>query len=145
SMMPTLLVGDFILVNKYTYGIRLPVIDKKVVEMGQPERGDVIVFRYPPNPSLDYIKRVVGLPGDKVVYRDKRLSINGKEVETTQMEDFLSAGLAYTPRYAEPVGQAGHQILVEEQRSSARIAPIVRSPDLNTGQYNTDGTGAVAR
>jgi signal peptidase I len=143
SMMPTLLVGDFILVNKYTYGIRLPVIDKKVVEMGHPERGDVIVFRYPPNPSLDYIKRVVGLPGDKVVYRDKRLSINGKEVATTQLEDFLSAGLAYTPRYAEQLGQVGHQILVEEQRSSARIEPIVRFPYLNNCQYNTDGMSCV--
>ena len=80
SMMPTLLVGDFILVNKFTYGIRLPVINKKIVELGSPERGDVMVFRYPEDPSLDYIKRVVGLPGDRVEYRNKRLTINGVPV-----------------------------------------------------------------
>src|SRR5882724_5375708 len=77
SMIPTLLVGDFILVNKYTYGIRLPVINKKVVEINEPKRGDVMVFRYPVDPSVDYIKRVIGLPGDRIEYRDKRLTING--------------------------------------------------------------------
>src|SRR5215218_540577 len=81
SMLPTLLVGDFILVNKYTYGIRLPVINKKVVDVNQPQRGEVMVFRYPVNPSLDYIKRVVGLPGDEVVYRNKRLTVNGQPLE----------------------------------------------------------------
>ena len=70
SMVPTLLVGDFILVNKFTYGIRLPVLNKKVIELGSPQRGDVMVFRYPEDPSLDYIKRVVGLPGDRVEYRN---------------------------------------------------------------------------
>src|SRR5512142_3251601 len=74
SMLPTLLVGDFILVNKFTYGIRLPVINVKVIDIHQPQRGEVMVFRYPENPSLDYIKRVVGVPGDRVVYRDKRLT-----------------------------------------------------------------------
>src|SRR6478672_12153952 len=76
SMKPTLLVGDFILVNKYTYGIRLPVVNKKVVEVNPIRRGDVVVFRYPADPSVDYIKRVVGTPGDKIVYRGKRLTIN---------------------------------------------------------------------
>lgn len=143
SMMPTLLVGDFILVNKYTYGIRLPVIDRKVVEMGHPERGDVVVFRYPPNPSLDYIKRVVGLPGDKVVYRDKRLSINGKDVPIRQVEDFLASGLSYTPRYVEQFGELEHQILVEDRRNSGRIEPIVRFPYLNNCQYNNDAVSCV--
>lgn len=80
SMMPTLLIGDFILVNKYTYGIRLPVINQKVVQLNNPERGDVMVFRYPADPGLDYIKRVVGVPGDVVEYRNKQLSINGRPV-----------------------------------------------------------------
>src|SRR5215470_9438218 len=77
SMRPTLEVGDFILVNKFIYGLRLPIIDKKIIPIGDPKRGDVIVFRYPVNPSQDFIKRVIGLPGDEVVYRDKQLSVNG--------------------------------------------------------------------
>ncbi|PIX96734.1 MAG: signal peptidase I [Hydrogenophilales bacterium CG_4_9_14_3_um_filter_63_34] len=81
SMLPTLLVGDFILVNKYQYGIRLPVLNKKMVQLGDPQPGDVMVFRYPRDPSLDYIKRVVGTPGDRVEYRDKRLIINGKPAD----------------------------------------------------------------
>ena len=80
SMVPTLLVGDLILVNKFTYGIRLPIINKKIIEMNNPQRGDVMVFKYPKDPSLDYIKRVVGVPGDKIVYKNKRLTINGKEI-----------------------------------------------------------------
>ena len=80
SMLPTLLVGDFILVNKYTYGIRLPVINKKVIDVNQPARGDVMVFRFPRDPSMDYIKRVVGVPGDVVEYVDKRLTLNGQAV-----------------------------------------------------------------
>src|SRR4051812_2492885 len=88
SMLPTLLVGDFILVNKYTYGIRLPVINVKVLDVNSPQRGEVMVFRYPVNPSLDYIKRVVGLPGDEVVYRNRRLTINGREIPTRRDGDF---------------------------------------------------------
>src|SRR5512141_532931 len=80
SMLPTLLVGDFILVNKYTYGIRLPVINRKIIPLNDPQRGDVMVFRYPQDPSLDYIKRVVGTPGDTVEYRDKQLIVNGRPV-----------------------------------------------------------------
>lgn len=78
SMMPTLLVGDFILVNKFTYGIRMPVTKTKLIEIGEPERGDIVVFRWPVNPRLDYIKRVVGLPGDRIRYQNKTLFINGK-------------------------------------------------------------------
>lgn len=142
SMMPTLLVGDFILVNKYTYGLRLPVIDKKVIEVGHPERGDVIVFRYPPNPSLDYIKRVIGVPGDKIVYRDKRLTINGKTLPIRQMDDFLASGLAYTPRYAEKIGAVEHQILVDAQ-PGREIERVVNFPYLNNCQYNRSDVSCV--
>src|SRR5581483_4626275 len=80
SMVPTLLVGDFILVNKFAYGIRLPIVNRKIVRIGEPKRGEVMVFRYPEDPSLDYIKRVVGLPGDRITYANKRLTINGVEL-----------------------------------------------------------------
>ncbi|MBH04082.1 MAG: signal peptidase I [Xanthomonadales bacterium] len=80
SMVPTLLVGDFVLVSKFSYGLRLPVTHTKIVPTGEPERGDVVVFRYPKNPSVDYIKRIVGLPGDTITYRDEQLYINGTAV-----------------------------------------------------------------
>ena len=108
SMLPTLLVGDFILVNKYTYGIRLPVINVKVLDMNAPQRGEVMVFRYPENPSLDYIKRVVGLPGDDISYRNKRLSMNGVEVEVKPDGEYsyVEAGLSFVTaqRLVETLG-----------------------------------------
>ena len=78
------MVGDFILVNKFTYGIRLPIVEQKVVPIADPQRGDVVVFRYPVNPSQDFIKRVVGVGGDEVVYRDKKLTVNGKPLPQTR-------------------------------------------------------------
>jgi len=115
SMIPTLLVGDFILVNKFAYGIRLPVANVKIAEIGVPGRGDVMVFRYPQEPSLDYIKRVVGLPGDRIEYRDKRLVINGQPVPVRQIEDFVVAERAQVlRRYLETLDGTPHQILVED-------------------------------
>ncbi len=80
SMMPTLLIGDFILVNKFDYGIRLPVLNKKIIDIGAPGRGDIVVFRYPEDPSIPFIKRIIGIPGDHIVYRHKKLTINGQPV-----------------------------------------------------------------
>ncbi len=91
SMMPTLLVGDFILVNKFAYGLRLPVLNTKIVSVGEPKRGDVFVFRYPENPKEDYIKRVIGLPGDEITYRNKVLFVNGKEVAETDLGAYTGA------------------------------------------------------
>lgn len=88
SMIPTLLVGDFIVVTKYSYGLRLPVVHTRFLEVGEPERGDVVVFRYPEDQSIDYIKRIVGVPGDSVIYRDDRLFINGEEVPADNSERF---------------------------------------------------------
>lgn len=79
SLKPSLLVGDFVLTNKFTYGIRLPVLGTKIININEPKRGDIVVFRWPPDPSIDYIKRVVGLPGDHISYINKTLYINGKE------------------------------------------------------------------
>ena len=92
SMMPTLLIGDFILVNKFAYGLRLPVLDTKIVPIGEPQRGDVVVFRYPRNPSQDYIKRVIGLPGDEVVYRNKTLYVNGEAVVAEPLGRYVGSG-----------------------------------------------------
>ena len=87
SMMPTLLQGDYIFVKKYSYGLRWPVIEKKIFETGSPQRGDVVVFRLPSDPSINYIKRVIGLPGDTIVYRDHQLYINGKQMPLTKHPD----------------------------------------------------------
>ncbi|MGP1628809.1 MAG: signal peptidase I [Giesbergeria sp.] len=112
SMIPTLLVGDLILVNKFTYGIRLPVLNTKVTEGNAPQRGDVMVFRYPPQPSLDYIKRVVGVPGDEVAYLNKRLTINGEVVPTEAMPDFFDEDAShYFKQFQEQLGSHPHKLL----------------------------------
>ena len=92
SMMPTLLVGDFILVNKFTYGIRIPIINKKILEINKPQRGDIFVFRYPKDPTVDYIKRIIGLPGDKIEYSNKRLTVNGQAISEISLGTFHGVG-----------------------------------------------------
>jgi len=139
SMVPTLLVGDFILVNKYTYGIRLPVANLKVVELGSPERGDVMVFRFPEDPSLDYIKRVVAIPGDRLEYRNKRLSINGTPVPTRQVDDYLSKErMQFSRRYVETVNGVEHEILLDED-SPPSMMPGRAFPFAGNCNYNTNG------
>jgi signal peptidase I len=117
SMMPTLLVGDFILVNKYTYGIRLPVINKKIIDLGSPERGDVVVFRYPKDPSTDYIKRVIGVPGDHIEYRNKMLFINGKALNYQDKGVYTGWGSGISMSGAqvrnEKIDDVKHDILIE--------------------------------
>jgi signal peptidase I len=113
SMIPTLLVGDLILVNKFTYGIRLPVINKKITEGNPVQRGDVMVFRYPPQPSMDYIKRVVGVPGDEIAYLNKRLTVNGQPVDATTLPDFFDAdAMRYFKQFDEQLGAQRHRIIV---------------------------------
>lgn len=109
SMMPTLLQGDFIFVQKYSYGLRLPVTETKVLETGEPERGDVIVFRLPTDPSVNYIKRVVGLPGDTVVYERHQLTINGERIQLSQHPE----ATPMEPRFIEQLGDREHEILIE--------------------------------
>ena len=110
SMMPTLLQGDFIFVKKYSYGLRLPVTETKVLETGEPERGDVIVFRLPDDPSVNYIKRVVGLPGDTVVYERHQLMINGETIQLSQHPE----ATPMDPRFVEQLGEREHEILIED-------------------------------
>ena len=139
SMVPTLLVGDFILVNKFTYGIRLPVINKKVIELGSPKRGHVMVFRFPEDPSLDYIKRVVGLPGDQLEVRNRRLSVNGVPVPTRQIDDYLSRErMQFSRRYGETMDGSEHEILLEEDAPAAMM-PSRTFPNAGNCTYNTTG------
>jgi len=139
SMIPTLLVGDFILVNKFNYGIRLPVINKKIVAMNSPLRGDVVVFRYPVDTSLDYIKRIVGLPGDKVAYQNKRLTINGQPVAVKRIEDYFDRErLFYTPRHTEQLGEVAHDILIEDE-APAFVPHVMQFPGREKCIYNSDG------
>ncbi len=116
SMMPTLLVGDFILVNKFSYGIRLPAINKKVIDVGLPQRGDVFVFRYPRNPRMDYIKRAVGVPGDVLEYRDKTLYVNGTAQKQKTLGIFTGTGSnardTGSLQREERLGSVDHEILV---------------------------------
>lgn len=95
SMKPTLQIGDFILVNKFEYGIRLPVIDTKIIGINEPQRGDVMVFREPRNPSINFIKRVVGLPGDHIRYQDKDLLVNGEALDKQFIARFTQQGVPY--------------------------------------------------
>jgi len=116
SMMPTLLVGDFILVNKFSYGLRLPVLNTKIVEIGEPQRGDVAVFRYPEDPSIDYIKRVVGVPGDHIRYAEKKLYVNGELARQEPVGKYIaegaSASMTGAMQYKETLGSVTHDILV---------------------------------
>ncbi len=139
SMIPTLLVGDFILVNKYTYGIRLPVINKKIIDLNEPERGDVMVFRYPDDTTVDYIKRVVGLPGDKVAYLNKHLSINGREVPLREAGDYLlREKLQYLTQYTETLGKTEHAILVDTSEPAA-LPYVKQFPQRENCIYNIRG------
>jgi signal peptidase I len=117
SMIPTLWIGDLILVNKFHYGLRLPVLNTKITEGTAPQRGDVMVFRYPPKPSLDYIKRVVGVPGDEVAYLNKRLSINGKPLPTNALPEFFDEDtMRYFPQFEETLGAKPHRLLNDPAR-----------------------------
>ena len=116
SMVPTLLVGDLILVNKFTYGLRLPVINTKLTAGTPLARGDVVVFRYPPKPSLDYIKRVVGLPGDEVAYLNKQLTVNGQVVPKAALPPFFDEeSMAYASQFEEKLGERPHRLLNNEK------------------------------
>lgn len=150
SMLPTLEVGDLILVNKWTWGLRLPVLHTRLTQGNPVQRGDVMVFRYPPKPSVDYIKRVVGLPGDTVSYLNKKLVINGKEIEKMPMDDYL--GLQAKPgddgqavlepaqleQYREQLGTHTHRLLNDPHRP-AGIPVAERFPMQENCHYSPEG------
>lgn len=126
SMMPTLLQGDYIFVKKYAYGLRLPVAETKVLETGEPQRGDVVVFRLPSEPNVNYIKRVVGLPGDTVEYVNHRLIVNGEPVPLERAPGV--ADLGATPMFIEQLGEREHAILIANPGNTAREG-VYRVPE----------------
>jgi signal peptidase I len=139
SMIPTLLVGDLILVNKFTYGLRLPVVNTKLTEGTPPHRGDVMVFRYPPKPSLDYIKRVVGLPGDEVAYLNKRLTINGVPVPENRLPDYFDRdAMRYFKQFEEKLGDHTHRLLNDDERP-AFVPGVEDFPFKQNCRYSVEG------
>lgn len=142
SMMPTLLDGDFIVVNKWAYGLRLPVLDRKLVEVGEPQRGDVVVFHYPPNPAVNFIKRVVGLPGDVVQVRDDQLTINGVAVPQGD-EARYNDGCYQNMRIAtEQLGSHRHQTLSCRTSEELVGPPLPGCNRKLDHSYQCDETGA---
>jgi signal peptidase I len=144
SMVPTLLIGDLILVNKFTYGIRLPVLNKKIINVGDPKRGDVMVFKYPKDMSQDYIKRVVGLPGDKITYENKRLTVNGKAVAYGALDDYLDdEKLRLLKQYNENLTGVQHKIANDEDARTVNLAAVEEFPHRDACTYNYDGFTCV--
>jgi signal peptidase I len=125
SMMPTLLDGDFIFVNKFTYGLRLPVANTEFVALGEPQRGDVIVFRLPSEPSTNYIKRLVGLPGDHVVVREKRVYVNGQLQPVTLDGVYEGHGHTGWQVALERLGAVPHRVLYSPDRPSYDFDDVV--------------------
>jgi signal peptidase I len=142
SMIPTLRIGDFILVNKYAYGLRLPVTNQRLIDVGAPQRGDVMVFRYPRDPSTDYIKRVVGIPGDKVTYSQKQLLINDQPVTVSATPPLAGADAQEFPnvqRMQEQLGEHLHTIQLRPERPPLDLGQVMDFPNREACRYNSEG------
>ena len=139
SMVPTLLVGDLILVNKFTYGVRLPILNKKIIDVNDPQRGDVMVFKFPKDMSQDYIKRVIGVPGDKIVYENKRLTVNGQALTYAQMDDYLGdEGILYSKQLLESSPERKHRILNNESSPSVNVLGVENFPQREACDFSQD-------
>ena len=140
SMIPTLMINDLILVNKFHYGVRLPVINLKVLDNNSPQHGDVMVFRYPPKPSLDYIKRVVGLPGDEVAYLNKMLTVNGKPLSKTALPDFFDEDtMRYSKQFEETSTASRKYRLLNDDDRPAFIPGTEDFPNKQNCRYSSEG------
>ena len=137
SMVPTLVIGDLILVNKFTYGVRLPVLNRKIIDVGDPQRGDVMVFKYPKDMTQDYIKRVIGVPGDKITYENKRLTVNDKAVEYTALDDYLEDdSLEYRQQFSENLTSVQHRILNSRNRGTIDLGAVDSFPHRDSCVYS---------
>ncbi|MBV8680552.1 MAG: signal peptidase I [Aquitalea sp.] len=143
SMRPGLVVGDFILVNKFAYGIRVPVLNNVVVPVGKVSRGDVVVFNYPPNPKVNYIKRVIGVAGDVVEYRNKRLTINGKAVpdEKDGTYEYLEQGMSiiHNDQFKEVMDGKSYRVLNIPEAPVVALGQVADFPARDQCQYDENG------
>lgn len=139
SMVPTLETGDYILVNKFQYGVRLPIVNTKVIDVGEPQRGDVAVFKYPENPKISYIKRIIGLPGDHIEFDRGQLMINGQKVQQVPTEFSREKDILDTPQsiyHQETLGKHTFKMRELEGVNVARQAPFINS--IENGKYSTE-------
>ena len=137
AMVPTLVVGDYIVVDKHAYGLRLPSADRPLIMLARPKRGDVAVFLYPEKPEIKYVKRVVGLPGDRVTYLDKRLSINGEDVRTAPAPGQNRSDP--TDEYVEDLGGRRHRILINRDAPPVHLGVVRSFPHRDACEYNDRG------
>jgi len=140
SMIPTLLIGDYILVNKFTYGLKLPVLGTRLTEGKPLQRGDVVVFHYPPKPGENYIKRVVGLPGDEVAYLNKHLTVNGQPAAQAAASDFFDEWeMRYVKQFDETLGAKKHRIIVNEQQPTLSLPLVEQFKYRENCRYTIEG------
>jgi signal peptidase I len=139
SMIPSIAIGDMMLVNKFQYGVRLPILNTKVVDVSSPQRGDIMVFRFPPKPSQNYVKRVIGLPGDDISYLNKVLTVNGKVLSKTPQNDYLDLDtMALSKQFEEVIGDKKHLLLNEDNRP-AYVAGAIEFPNSEQCKYTVEG------
>jgi signal peptidase I len=139
SMIPSIAIGDMMLVNKFKYGLRLPVLNIKVFDITSPQRGDIMVFRFPPKPSQNYVKRVIGLPGDEISYLNKVLAVNGKVLSKIPLIDYLDVDtMAISKQFEEIIGDKKHLLLNEDNRP-AYVAGPYEFPNSEQCKYTIDG------
>jgi signal peptidase I len=139
SMIPTIWIGDMLVVNKFQYGIRLPILNTKIFDIADPKRGDIMVFRFPPNPAQNYIKRIIGLPGDDISYVNKVLSINGQTLSKTPQQDYMDIDtMALSKQFEEIINDKKHQLLNEENRPTY-VSGVGDFPNRTQCQYTIEG------
>jgi signal peptidase I len=139
SMIPSIAIGDMMLVNKFKYGVRLPILNTKVADVSSPQRGDIMVFRFPPKPTQNYVKRVIGLPGDDISYLNKVLTVNGEILTKTPQKDYLDADtMAISKQFEETIADKKHLLLNEDDRP-AYIAGAIEFPNSDHCNYTIEG------